>query len=477
MPAYRRQAPPQRPVAQASGTLGLGFLIAPGKKRGFCSGFSSQKCQKQATIGGNMKVAELFTKTSKSFPADETAKNAQLLIRAGYINKQMAGVYAYLPLGLRVFENIKSIIREEMNALGCQEIIMTSLQPKDLWESTDRWDDRQVDIWFKSKLKNGSEVGLAWSHEEPITKMMKEFVNSYRDLPFSVYQFQSKLRNETRAKSGIMRTREFVMKDLYSYSRSDEEHQKFYDQVTQAYHRVFKRVGLGKDTFFTFASGGAFTQFSHEFQTVTEAGEDTIYLDRSKKIAINEEVYSDRVLKQLGLKAGELQKVKAAEVGNIFSFGETKSEQLGLMFTDENGKSRPVILGSYGIGVGRLMGVVVEHFADENGLVWPESIAPAKIYLIRLNSEPAVAQKADELYDRLTAAGVTVIYDDRDEARAGEKFADADLVGVPYRLVVSAQGLAKKQFELKQRTEKEVKLLTEAELFKELDPSKPSNLQ
>ncbi|HSW36877.1 MAG TPA: aminoacyl--tRNA ligase-related protein, partial [Candidatus Saccharimonadales bacterium] len=357
-----------------------------------------------------MRLTQLFTKTSRSHPADETAKNAQLLIQAGYIHKEMAGVYAYLPLGLKVFENIKRIVQEEMDALGAHQIVMTSLQPKELWESTDRWDDKMVDIWFKSKLKNGSEVGLAWSHEEPITKMMTEYVSSYRDLPFYVYQFQNKLRNEIRAKSGIMRTREFVMKDMYSYSKDDAEHQAFYDKTTQAYHRVFERVGLGKDTFFTFASGGAFTQFSHEFQTVTDAGEDTIYLSRAKKIAINEEVYNDRVLEQLGLKASELEKVKAAEVGNIFSFGGTKSEQLGLMYTDENGTPRPVVLGSYGIGIGRLMGVVVEHFADDKGIVWPENIAPAKVYLARLGDIPHVISAADEVYNSLTKAGIEVIY-------------------------------------------------------------------
>src|SRR5579885_1169967 len=217
-----------------------------------------------------MRQSQLFSKTRKEAPADETAKNAQLLIRAGFIHKEMAGGYAYLPLGIKVLENIKSIVRDEMNALGAQELIRTSLQRKELWEITDRWDDAKVDVWFKSKLQNGTDVGFGWSHEEQITNMMKNYISSYRDLPANVYQFQTKLRNELRAKSGIMRGREFVMKDLYSYSRSEEEHQKFYDAVTQAYLRVFERVGLGDVTFVTFASGGAFTQFSHEFQTITE---------------------------------------------------------------------------------------------------------------------------------------------------------------------------------------------------------------
>ncbi|HSX45445.1 MAG TPA: aminoacyl--tRNA ligase-related protein [Candidatus Saccharimonadia bacterium] len=414
-----------------------------------------------------MRLSQLFTKTSKTVPADETAKNAQLLIKAGYIHKEMAGVYAYLPLGLRVLENIKQIVREEMNALGGQELIMTNLQRRELWEITDRWDDAKVDIWFKTQLKNGTDVGLAWSHEEPITAMMKNYIASYRDLPANVYQFQTKLRNELRAKSGIMRGREFVMKDLYSYSRSDEEHQKFYDSVTQAYLNVFHRVGLGDITFVTYASGGAFTQFSHEFQTITDAGEDVIYLDRDKKLAVNQEVYNDEILAQLGLDKNKLEETKAAEVGNIFSFGTAKSEQLNLYFTDEDGKDKPVVLGSYGIGVTRLMGVVAEHFSDDKGLVWPENIAPAKVYLARLGDGAETVKQADELYELLTENQVQVLYDDRD-TRPGEKFADADLLGIPYRVVVSEKTVSVGACELKARTAAEPKQVSQEELFKTL---------
>jgi prolyl-tRNA synthetase len=414
-----------------------------------------------------MRRSQLFTKTRRQAPADETSLNAQLLIRAGYIHKDAAGVYALLPLGLKVVENIKQIVREEMNAVGGQELLMTTLQRKELWEITDRWDDSKVDIWFKSKLQSGADVGLAWSHEEQITDMMKEFISSYRDLPTSVYQFQTKLRNEIRAKSGIMRCREFVMKDLYSFSRTEEEHKKFYDQVTDAYHKIYQRVGLGDDTFFTFASGGAFTQFSHEFQTVTPAGEDVIYLHRERKIAINKEVFTDEVLNQLDLKREELEEVKASEVGNIFSFGTAKTEQLGLYFTDENGEEKPVVLGSYGVGVTRLVGVITEHFADDKGLVWPENVAPFKVYLARLGVEEGVVKEADAIYDRLTEAGVSVIYDDRDE-RAGEMFADADLMGMPYRLVVSGKTLESKQYELKKRSEAEAEYLSANQLIEKV---------
>jgi prolyl-tRNA synthetase len=398
-----------------------------------------------------MRRSQLFIKTRREAPADEESKNAQLLIRAGFIHKDSAGVYALLPMGLQVVENIKRIVREEMNSTGASELLLTTLQRKDLWEHTDRWDDKKVDIWFKSKLQNGTEVGLAWSHEEPMTEMMKEFIASYRDLPAYTYQFQAKLRNEMRAKSGIMRAREFIMKDLYSYSRTQEEHQAYYDSMVQTYLKVYARLGLGDNTFLTLASGGAFTKYSHEFQTVCDAGEDIIYLDRQKGIAINQEVLNDETIQKAGVDKQSLEEIKVAEVGNIFSFGTHKSEQLGLYFSDEDGRQKPVYLGSYGIGITRLVGVLAETFADERGLVWPKSVAPYQAYLARLGDETEVKQAADGLYDELEAAGISVLYDDRDE-RPGEKFADADLMGLPYRLVVSAKSLEAGGIELKART-------------------------
>jgi prolyl-tRNA synthetase len=402
-----------------------------------------------------MKQSQLFSKTRKEAPKDEVSKNAQLLIRAGFIHKEMAGVYAFLPLGLRVLENIKRIIREEMDGVGGQELIMTSLQRKELWEKTDRWDDEKVDVWFKSALKNGTEVGFGWSHEEQITEMMTNYLSSYRDLPAYVYQFQTKLRNETRAKSGIMRCREFVMKDMYSYCRSEEDHKTFYDSVTEAYLRVFEKVGLGDRTFFTFASGGAFTQFSHEFQTISDAGEDIIYIHREKKLAINQEVLTDEVMTLLGVKREELEEVKAAETGNIFSFGGAKSEQLGLFFKDENGNSQPVILGSYGIGVTRLMGVIVECFADNKGIVWPEAVTPFRVHLLSLGQN----EEAEKIYQRLITAGIEVLFDDRDMG-AGAKFADSDLMGIPYRVVVGKQSLVQGGVEVKKRTEESGVIMT-----------------
>lgn len=414
-----------------------------------------------------MRLSQLFTKTRKDAPADETARNAQLLIRAGYINKEMAGVYAYLPLGLRVIENIKQIVREEMNTIGGQELVMSSLQPKETWETTGRWDDKVVDVWFKSKLQDGTEVGLGWSHEEAIVEMLKQHVSSYKELPIIAYQFQTKLRNELRAKSGIMRGREFLMKDMYSCSIDDKQHEQFYQATIKAYMRIYKRLGLGDDTYVTFASGGAFTQFSHEFQTVCEAGEDTIYLHKGKNIAINEEVLNDKNLAELGIVRKELEEVKSAEVGNIFNFGTHKSEQMNFTFTDEKGSRQFVHLGSYGIGISRLMGVLAEKFSDEKGLVWPENIAPAKVCLIRLGENKATVEAADGLYKSLTESGIGVIYDDRD-VRAGEKFADADLIGIPYRLVVSDKTVASGKHELKRRQEEKATMLSPEEITKKL---------
>lgn len=419
-----------------------------------------------------MRQSELFTKTKKDVPKDETSRNAQLLIRAGYVYKEMAGVYAYLPLGLRVLEKIKQIVREEMNGIGGQEIIMTSLQRKDLWEKTDRWSDEKVDVWFKSKLKNGVDVGFGWSHEEQITEMMRYYVSGFRDLPISVYQFQTKLRNELRARSGIMRGREFVMKDLYSYSRNDKEHDIFYQKMIDAYLRIFQRVGLGNDTFLTFASGGAFTQFSHEFQTITDAGEDVIYLDRDKKLGINQEVLSEQVLKQLGVRREDLEEIKTSEVGNIFSFGGKKCEDLGLFFMDDRGRKKPVILGSYGIGITRLMGVLVEKFHDKNGIIWPESVAPYQVHLLKITSggrqSTDTDKEAEDVYQKLKGSGVWVLYDDRNDMGAGEKFADSDLLGIPLRVVVSDRSLEAGGVEVKKRTEKESKILSPEELIAHL---------
>ena len=413
-----------------------------------------------------MRLSQNFTRTLKEAPADEVARNAQLLIRAGFVYKVMAGVYAYTPLGLRVVEKIKQIVREEMDSLGAQELIMTNLQPKDPWEMTTRWDEKVVDIWFKTHLQDGTELGLAWSHEEAILDMMRQYVKSYKDLPAKVYQFQTKLRNEVRAKSGIMRGREFLMKDMYSLHATAEDLDTFYQATIDAYMRAYRRLGIGDDTYVTFASGGAFTKFSHEFQTVCEVGEDTIYLHRGKNIAVNEEVLNEATLAELGISRDELEAVKSVEVGNIFNFGTEKCEQMQVFFTDQDGKQQPAYLGSYGIGITRMMGILVEKFADDRGIVWPEAVAPAKVYLVRIGGE-AATQEADRLYEELESKGVAAIYDDRDE-RPGVKFADAELMGIPYRVTVSDRNLAEGKYEMTVRNSGETNLLTREELLAKL---------
>ena len=409
-----------------------------------------------------MRLSKNFTKTSKTNPADEVSKNAQLLIRAGFVYKEMAGAYDFLPLGKKVLDNIVQIIREEMDAVGGNEISFTALQNPETWQATGRWSDEVMDVWFKTKLSNGREFGLAPTHEEPLTRVMKNFIHSYKDLPAYPYQFQTKFRAELRSKSGLMRGREFLMKDLYSFSENKEQHDEFYEKISQAYVRVFERLGLGGFTYKTFASGGSFSKFSHEFQTVSPVGEDVIYISDEKGIAVNQEVYTDEVLAELGLKKEDLREEKAVEVGNIFTLGYKFSEAIDLKFTDRSGKDEFVFMGSYGIGPSRVMGLIAEHFADEKGLVWPENIAPAKVYLVQIGEKSR--ELAEEIYSELMKQGVEVIFDDRD-ARPGQKFADAELMGIPYRVTVSDRLLESGEFEVVERKTGEVKMLSREQLL------------
>lgn len=415
-----------------------------------------------------MRLSKLFTKTRKDTPADETAKNAQLLIQAGYIHKEMAGVYAYMPLGKIVLDNIAQIVREEMNAVGGLEVQMTALQPKELWEKTDRWDDKKVDNWFKTKLVSGTELGVGLTHEEPIVDALSDYISSYKDLPILIYQIQSKFRNELRAKSGLLRGREFLMKDMYSFARSQKEHEQIYEKVATAYHKVYDRLGLGDTTFRTYADGGIFTsRFSDEFQTLSEVGEDTIFLDEAKKIAINQEIMTPKNLKKLGLNKDELVEKRAIEVGNIFPLESKYTDALNVYFIDEAGQQQSIIAGCYGIGISRVMGAIAELGSDDKGLVWPKNIAPYQVYLARLGDSARIVKYADAIYEKLEKAGTTVLYDDRD-VRPGEKFADADLLGIPYRLVVSEKTLENTTYELKGRTEAEARIISEDELIKKL---------
>lgn len=398
-----------------------------------------------------MKQSKLFTKTSKTLPKDEVSINSQLLLKSGFIDKEMAGVYSYLPLGHRVLNKIINIIREEMNAIDGQELLLTALQSPSTWEPTDRWDDKKMDVWFKTELKNGAQLGLAPTHEEPLTKLMKKFITSYKDLPTFPYQFQTKFRNETRAKSGILRTREFIMKDLYSFCRNQQELDEYYERAKAAYVKIFDRLGLGAITYVTFASGGTFCKFSHEFQTLCDYGEDIIYVNEEKKIAINREIFSDEVASEFGLTKADFVEKKAIEVGNIFKLGTKFSESLGLQYVDETSARQPVVMGSYGIGPGRVMGTIVETCNDEKGIIWPKNIAPYFVHIISLSKDEAVVQVAENLYNSLNANGIEVLWDDRPNVNPGAKFADSDLIGCPIRITVSAKNIENKQYEVKKR--------------------------
>lgn len=410
-----------------------------------------------------MRQSKLFTKTQKDALKDEASINAQLLIRAGFIHKEMAGVYTILPLGLKVINKISNIIREEMNKIGGVEVQSTALQKQEVWEKTNRWSDEVVDNWFKTKLKNGTELGLAFTHEEPLASIMTNFVSSYKDLPIYVYDIRTVFRNEARAKSGIMRGREFFWKALYSFSKDEAQHNEYYEKSKIAYKNVFDRVGLGGKTFLTFASGGSFSKYSHEFQTISEAGEDTIYIDEEKGIAVNKEVFKDEVLQDLGLDKNKLVEKKAIEVGNIFSLGYKFSEPFNLKYKDEKGENQSVFMGSYGIGISRLMGTIVELNNDSKGMIWPEAVAPFKVHLISLGKN----EEAEKIYNDLQKAGVEVLFDDR-ETTAGNKFADSDLIGIPYRIVVSGKSLEAGGVELKKRSEEKGEIVKMKDLVKRI---------
>jgi prolyl-tRNA synthetase len=391
-----------------------------------------------------MRQSKLFTKTSKTAPSGEVAKNAKLLVQAGFVDKLSAGVYTLLPLGFRVFKNIERVIREEMNAIGGQELLMPALHPKENWEATGRWET--MDDLYKIKDASDREFALGATHEEIIVPLVKQFVSSYRDLPFAAYQIQTKFRMELRAKSGILRGKEFAMKDLYSFHTNEADLDAYYDTVAASYKKIFERVGLGDRTYFTFASGGSFSKYSHEFQTLTDAGEDIIYICDKCKVAINKEIIKEQnACPSCG--ATDLHEEKAVEVGNIFKLKTKYSDPFKLVYKDETGVEQSVIMGCYGIGLGRILGTIVEVLADEKGLSWPKEVAPFSVHLVSLGKDA----EAETLYNELSGNGVSVLYDDRDVS-AGAKFADADLIGIPCRVVVSGKSIAAGGAEIKERT-------------------------
>lgn len=359
-----------------------------------------------------------------------------------------------MPLGLRVLTKIENIIREEMNAIGGQELLLPALHPKENWNKTNRW---QTPEMFKLKSRLGKDYGLGWTHEEIITPLVQKFVSSYKDLPFYVYQIQDKFRDELRAKSGLLRGTEFIMKDLYSFHADEKDMDSYYEKVKGAYFKIFRRCGLGKHTFLTLASGGSFSKYSHEFQTVTPYGEDEIHLCQKCGLAVNKEIVGQLKYRCAGCGGKRLIAQKAIEVGNIFKLKTKYTEAFNFKIKDRNGKDRPVLMGCYGIGLGRLMGAIAEVHHDERGIVWPASIAPHMIHLISIEAQsPKVKKMADKVYEDLCFGGgqelrPEVLYDDRKDKTAGEKFTDADLIGIPLRVVVSKKSLEKGSIELKAR--------------------------
>ncbi|MDP4007072.1 MAG: aminoacyl--tRNA ligase-related protein [bacterium] len=403
-----------------------------------------------------MKQSELFSKTQRSFPKNEESVNAQLLLRAGYVEKLMAGVYSYLPLGLLVLRNIERIVREEMNALGAVEVLLPSLHPKENWQTTGRW--KTMDDLYKLKDRGGREFALAGTHEEVIVPLLKKFVSSYKDLPLAVYQIQNKFRDELRAKSGLLRGREFLMKDLYSFHANENDMLQYYEKVKVAYRNIFSRVGL--KAIETEASGGTFSDFSHEYQVLTEAGEDEIIYCAGGDYAANAEISQAKEGKQCDLGHGPLKKAKSIEVGNIFPLKDKYSKAFNLSFKDEKGKEHLVQMGCYGIGLGRLLGTIVEVHHDKGGIVWPSEVAPFQIHLLSLSGGEKAAKRA---YEELQAKGIEVLFDDR-EASPGEKLTDADLLGIPLRLVSSEKTASSDSFEVKKRDEEKIELVKKKDL-------------
>lgn len=415
-----------------------------------------------------MKQSQLFTKTSKEAPADADSPNARYLTQAGFVDQLMAGVYTYLPLGLRVLKKIQNIVREEMNEIGGQEILMPALTPKEPWLQTDRWDG--FDVLFKMPAANDKEYALAPTHEEIVTPLVKKFIHSYKDLPFAVYQVQDKFRNELRAKAGILRGREFNMKDLYSFHATEEDMEAYYEKALEAYKKIFARCDI--NAIVTEASGGTFSKISHEFQMPTSSGEDTIFVNEKGDYAWNLEVVE-------GIKdgddapdgSGSVKEMRAIEVANIFKLKTNFTSAFDVTYTDENGEQKPVMMGCYGIGPSRVMGSIVEAHHDAKGIVWPKAVAPFSVHLLSLSSKDEQIQSridevASDLYESLIESGIEVLWDDR-SASPGEKFADADLIGIPLRLVVSEKTLREDSIEWKERASDDM-------TFIKLDQIKPA---
>ena len=418
----------------------------------------------------NMLQSKLFYKTTKNKSADTESVSHDLLVRAGYIDQLMAGVFTFMPLGYRVLKNIENIIRKHMENIGGQELLMPVLQPKENWVKTGRWDS--LDILFTVKGSGDKEYAMGPTHEEVVTPLAKKMVFSYRDLPFSVFQIQTKFRDELRAKSGILRTREFMMKDLYSFHATQADLDAYYEKSAKTYANIFKELGIGKITYRTMASGGSFSKYSDEFQTETQAGEDIIYVCKKCDIAINKEIKAENPICPK-CKNADFEEKKSVEVGNIFKLGTKYSSPFDLKFTDKDANDKPVLMACYGIGLGRLLGAIVETSHDDKGIIWPKNVAPFLVHLVSLGNPSAgsgqakkITSFAEKLYKSLQAQSIEVLYDDRQNKTAGEKFAESDLLGIPYRIVVSEKTMMANSVEVKERSKATARLVKIKDLVK-----------
>lgn len=404
-----------------------------------------------------MLQSKLFYKTIKNRSVNGEAVSHDLLVRGGYIDQLVAGVYSFLPLGFLLLSNIENVIRENMKGIGGQELLLPVLHPKENWQKTGRIESLS-EILFRLKGNADKEYVLGPTHEEVLTPLAKKFIFSYKDLPFYVFQIQMKFRDELRVKSGILRTKEFLMKDLYSFHTNQKDLDEYYEKVAQAYSRIFKICGIKNATYRTFASGGTFAKYSDEFQTVTEAGEDLIYICNACKLAINKEIKSENSVCP-NCQGKDFKESKAIEVGNIFKMGTKYSLPFDLKFTDRSGEDKPVLMGCYGIGLPRLMGAIVETNHDEKGIIWPESVAPFLVHLLQIENKPKIKRASQKLYADLIKASISVLYDDRQDKSAGEKFAESDLLGMPYRIVVSEKTVSKNSVEIKERSKQKTELV------------------
>ena len=410
-----------------------------------------------------MLQSKLFYKINKEKSSEVESISHDLLTRAGFVDQLMAGVYTFMPLGSMVLKNIENIIRRNMLQVGGQEILMPVLQPKENWIKTGRWNS--MDVLFKINGSGDREYVLGPTHEEVVSPLAKKNVFSYKDLPFSVFQIQTKFRDELRAKSGILRTREFLMKDMYSFHANQEDLDKYYEKITKAYFNIFKELGIGKKTYLTLASGGTFAKYSHEFQMSTSAGEDIIYICNKCKTAINKEIKIETPVCPK-CSSDSFVEEKAVEVGNIFKLGTKYSLPFDLKFRDKDGTEKPVIMGCYGMGLSRAMGAIVETNYDERGIIWPKEVAPFLVHLIRLGVDKKVNATSLKIYQDLQKQGIKVLYDDREDKSVGEKFAEADLIGIPFRVVVSEKTVAKNSIEFKERAKATVKIIKIKDLQK-----------